>query len=468
MITINRVFRIIMYFIFNILVFYSLKLLVSYFQKNKQTENFSYEKCNTLFTANGSEVTIEPVVLNKFLSISKFSNDITLKSVPRNSWALEKILERNNKDEHNDDGCSVFIKTSLKNEKINYYLTQDPKNNNFLGLQNDVSASLFGRSSIQKWYVFDWEDVKALFKINFKLPEIPESEKDSKYVFITTGIIDPINPEIEKPKYFTLGNNLGKNAEPTFVLSSTPTLNSVWKLTLTKKGKIEPVPDYDPISSKEEFPNKENKTFASFLHTYLPLWNRTWYSSTGDGQKSFTVNLDFKDYKFENWKYRVKETFATGTVQFDNNFTGSLKGASYTVRTQGSDMAIGKNEKDNSTIILRILPQSDVPLNNQTLPRGLPVLKGWVEKEENGKSKIISICASNEKNLDGVCISTKDNKSEYHKKFQNYLIEKDFSPIDPDTKFNTSSKEKTEIEGFDIKGSIIEGFVGNLSRFVSN
>ena len=72
------------------------------------------------------------------------------------------------------------------------------------------------------------------------------------------------------------------------------------------------------------------------------------------------------------------------------------------------------------------------------------MLKGWVETQVGNEIKLETLCASNKKDLDGVCLASS------YSKFQQFLTESDYSPIDggfnaPSENFASQTKSKKVI-----------------------
>ena len=410
----------IIFFIFGILVFYSLKFIISRIKIKENLINF----CTPIFTANGTVVTISPLMnFSKYLSVDLNSskNNVILSS-KADTWVFEKIINKISLDKSigNLDGlsipqgygnnytdenrCSVYIKTKSSfqtTEKDNgynylyYYITTNPTEDFVPGLGNSyISASLFGKSTNQVWYIIDIAELptktdnpqqKNIIDIANKART---SENDNtKYVYI-------INKSINNPTFLT-ANSLGgeNNYLGTATLLRTPTLDSIWKINITQKTTPETTM-YKPTLAIGEFPNNDNKLHSTFMSFFLPMWNRQWYINKDGKLTSFTINLTFES--IINGEYNVTNTFATGDVLINN--------IKYKVRTYGSDMIYGSanayDTNNNNKIILKMVPQNKKP--KDTIPEGILMLQGWIE-DSNGN--INSICASNEKYLTYVCIS---------------------------------------------------------------
>jgi len=490
MFTSEKILKTVIYISLVVIVFYSLKCIIP---RIKIKENLT-QYCEPIFTAPGTEISISTLGVQKYLSIDKNSSkdNVILSSIAMNKWELERVVDRNSvegkgnekgfyHDFSKPDRCSVYIKTKsmykTKDDKptfLQYYLTRNNIENFIAGFgENYVSASLFGKCTKQVWYVIDlanlpedgaYSDIVTIGK--------PLGSNNTRYVFIVT---DPTAFKTNKKdsKTYFLTANIGKTDNKysfnSLTLKIEPTEHSIWQLNLEKKGDIVPLQYYKPTLSIDEFPNNDNKSFSSFMNTYLPIWNRTWYSNDNTETKSFKVQLCSPVYEIKNGQYSLKDTFATGKVIFDNKYTDSLNKAIFDVKSQGSDVLIGeqenpKNPDDKLKIILRMLPQNSVPLGGKSLPGGVPVLHAWVVKPaKGGKIETTSICALNDKNFAGVCMSTNKPSG-----FQQYLIKKDFLPVDSETNFNL-----TKVENFqdwkntvNYKNTECSAPVGNLSRCI--
>lgn len=466
----EKILRFVVLVALGIIVFYSLKCIIPRIKLKKNIEeNLTIEYCKPIFTSKGTEVSISPIGIDKYLSIDQNSSmdNVILSSVPSDSWELERVIDRKSFEDGNNSGfyhnytkpsrCSVFIKTktSYKKDKLQYptflyhYLTRNNKENFVPGVGNNyVSASLFGHGSSQVWYVIDISGlpVDGAYGDTVSLGKAL-GDDNTRFVFIVSNPVAFKNNKEDANTQFLTSNIEEKKDKYSFgsaTLTTEPTESSIWQINIKKKGTVNPLPDYKPTLNIDEYPNKDNKEFSTFMNTYLPIWNRTWYTNDTDGQtKSFTVKLCSPDYKINSsGEYSVKTTSATGFVTFDN-FPGSLKGASYSVTSQGSDMLYGTNTKDKSTIILQMVPQKNIPSNGATLPGGVPTIKGWILPESGNGAGAISICASNDKNFSGVCLSPNKPNS-----FQQFLIKKDFMPLNASTNFNLTGN----IEGF--KGTL--------------
>ena len=129
----NMLEKILKSFIFvllGVIVYYSLKCIIS---RIKFKENF-VQYCDPFFTTPGTEVTIAPFGISKYLTIDTNSsiNNVVLESTSSN-WEFERIIEekslRENKnmsyhDFSKPDRCSVYIKTKYK-----YKLKKGDKDN---------------------------------------------------------------------------------------------------------------------------------------------------------------------------------------------------------------------------------------------------------------------------------------------------------------------------------------------------
>ena len=456
----------ILFFIFGILLYYFLRCFISHLKIKENLINY----CNPIFTADGTEVTISPLMYNsKYLSIDMNSirDNIILNSIPT-TWLFEKnITEKSLDDSTNDtrelfisngysnentrpDRCSVYIKTKSPfktNDKkipdyLDYYVTINKKENSINEVGNNyISASLFGRSKTQIWYVIDISELptktdileeKRLIDIVNKTKNIVDtSSKNTRYVYI----INNQNNILTFLTYNSIYNNLGAAT-----ISKIPTINSIWKIDIIKTGNIKCEDAYKPTLSIGDFPNNDNKQSGSFMAFFLPLWNRKWYTTKNGEIQEFTVNLCTSN-SFTNDIYSVKDTYATGSITLNDNTI-------YNVRTYGSDMVYGKNNNNNSNIILKMIPQNKK--HDNTLPGGIPMIYGWID-DSNGDVK--SICASNEKNLAGVCLSPPSDNDDYQK----YLIKLDLLPINPKINYNLS-------ENF--TSNNISQYLGNLTKYV--
>ena len=451
-----------------VIIFYSVKCI---FPRLKIKENFEskVQYCiNPIYTAPGSEVTIRPVKLfTKYLSIDTNSSkdNVILNSISLNSWKLErvsrKIVKKNsltNEKNGFDNNfskpflCSVYIKSELKYDNkisnnnpnsLNYYLTRKQTENFVPGVGNShVSASLFGDAEMQVWYIIDIHDLPTdgLYKDIIRKNNKP-NYKDTRFVFIVNNPTAFVNPnELSKTQFLTAniaGND--KYSIGAITLLTEPTDNSIWRIDLKIKGTIESNNNYKPISAIGEYPNNDNKEHGVFMNTFLPAWNRTWYSSSNNKLKSFTVNIVSNESDNSNG-YSVKLPYATGTVTFDNII--------YNVKSYGSDMlsSINYPSNDKSIIYLKMVPNINKPKDENgkyLIQDGMPMLQGWIEKPTTTgeQPNIISICASDNDNLTGVCLSTnnKDNLSTNNTdSFQKFLVTKDYLPINSDINFNSS------------------------------
>ena len=274
-----------------------------------------------------------------------------------------------------------------------------------------------------------------------------EMKKNKKYVFIVNNPIVFVDPnEGSKTKFLTAnihGNDKSFIGATNLIMK--PTENSIWKIDIIKKGNIESVDQYKPTSAINDYPNNDNKEHGVFMNTFLPSWNRTWYSSgkgSDDKIKSFNVNIAL-EYSFADKKYSVKTPYAKGHVTFNNY----LNKNTYYVKSYGSDMlsSIEYPASDKSILFLKMVPNINKPKDNNgkyLIPDGIPMLQGWVERySDDKKQDIISICASDNYNLSGVCLSTNNNDS-----IQEFLIKSDYLPIQPDINFNLSN---SLMENFD-------------------
>lgn len=378
--------RTIIYVLSGIIFLYTLKCITN---RIKFKENFKMEN-KSIFTNNTSEVYLSPMNISRYLSVisESIKDNIHLKSNGFNNWEFEKIPGKSN----------VYIKT--KSSSTFYYLTRNIDESGKI----NVFASPYGKG-LQSWYIIDIADLPNNNPYKNIVNKTPIStDKNKKYVFIVTN---PVNFENET-KFLTA--NL--NSENTILLKK-PIEDSIWRVDIKKKELLNEKPNetpnetlnktlnetidepYEPTLAVGDYPNNDSKESGSFMPTFLPIWNRTWYSKDIDGTtKSFTVKLNL----FPG------ETSSQGTIVFNSNFEGSLKNAIYEVKSQGSDIVFGKKsgKDDKSVVTLMMLPKTDrIP----SLPEGMPLLKGWIEYPDS----TISICASDENNLEGVCLSTDSN-----------------------------------------------------------
>ena len=459
----EQILKVIVLIALGIIVFYSLKCIIS---RIKLKENLTIEYCKPIFTAKGTKVSISPIGMQKYLSVDPNSSkdNVTLNSILSSSWEFERVIDRKSFEGGNTNGfyndytepsrCSVYIKTKSKYKTnklqqpnfLYHYLTMNNNENFVPGVGNSyATASLFGHSSKQVWYVIDISDLplNGAYGDTVSLGKYL-GDDNTRFVFIVTNPAAFKNNKENATTQFLTANieeRKDKYSFGTVTLNTMPTENSIWQINFLQKGKPDPLPDYKPTLAVDEYPNKDNAKFSTFMNTYLPIWNRTWYSNYKDGSlKSFTIKLCSPEYQLSNTgEYSVKNTSASGSVTFDK-YPGELSGVSYNVTSNGSDMLHGINPKDKSTIILKMIPQKNIPLNGKTLPGGVPTLQGWIIPESGNSDKAISICASNDKNFSGVCLSTNKPDS-----FQQFLIKKDFLPVNKNTNFNITGNA----EGFE-------------------
>ena len=455
------------YIIYGFFLYYFLKYIILNFKFN---ENFT-DYCTPVFSNKGMEFTISPMsTTNKYMSVNPYSSydNIGLTSIP-NNWILEKTTDINflknplhnsisengikNSIKNGIKNCPVYIKTKStvnKNDKdtLYYYITQNKKEDTLPGIGNSyISASLFGKSKNQIWYIIDINNLKYTPKDSYqkKILKIINQAKDkfdtkademTKYVLIMKNP-ESLYKENESLSFLTFNSFQKDNfTTGTATLLKMPSVYSVWKLNITTKGKPDKQNEfYKPTFALNDFPNMENNENETFMTHFLPLWNRTWYYPNGDELKSFTVNINTSE-NIINGFYNVKNPFSTGTVVMDDHTI-------YTVQSAGSDMLYGNisaasqitgTSQINSKIILKMIPRSNKP---DTLPDGIPMIQGWIETSGN----ITSICASNDKNLKGVCVSPKLPEGQ----FQLYLLKNDLSPINL---FSESNLSKGTIESF--------------------
>jgi hypothetical protein len=259
---------------------------------------------------------------------------------------------------------------------------------------------------------------------------------------INTKYVCIINNSKNNPTFLTY--NSSNSYLGTATLLTTPLMESIWKINIKKTGTISDDTIYKPTLAIGEFPNNDNTTYATFMSFFLPVWNKKWYTNKKGNIQSFTVNLYTSD-SYIDGEYTVKNTYATGTVTLSDNTI-------YNVQTYGSDMIYGNY--NDSKIILKMVPQTKKP--DKTLPGGIPMLQGWIE---DSTGNITSICASNEQNLAGVCLSPPLPEGMY----QMYLTKLDFLPVDPKINFNLS-------ENFTLNYAKTSGcasqYLGNLNNCV--
>lgn len=469
MINIEILLKIFIFLLLGFIIYYSSKCL---FNKNKLQENLTnIQYCDPQFTASGTEVTIKLLNTDKYLAIDPDSsvNNILLKS-NSDKWEFERIIDEKSvkqsksgfyNEYYYPNRCSMFLKTkykyNLKNNnddmasQIYYYLTLNGKKNFEPGLEeNYVSASLFGNGAKQIWYAIDISSLKniSIYKNAINIANRVPKNNNSKLIFIVTNPI-AFQENKETPKTQFLTANYNKKYQSSFgsiTINTNPTEYSIWEVNFIEKGKIETLPDYEPTLALGEYPNNKNKEHGTFMNTFLPIWNRKWYSSDKNNSlKHFSIKLESPWYKLtKDGNYSVKNISATGTVYFDGSYPPYLANKTYNVTSQGSDMLVGYSQ-DKSDIILKMIPREDVPLDGETLPKHIPMLQGMVIKNDG---TIISLCASDEKNLAGICLSL--NKKD---EFQKYLLQKDLLPFDKDKNFSLSK----DVEHF-------KDSVGNLSR----
>lgn len=464
--------------IFGIFVFYSLKCIISRIKIKENLINF----CTPIFTADGTEVTISPFMYtSKYLGIDlNSSQDNVILSSIANTWVFERIINIKGLDKsvgditdlqvpqgystHNTHAtrCSVYIKTKSSFKTNNlippnylyYYITTNIKNNFVPGVGNSyINASLFGKSTTQSWYIIDiaelptisdnLEQQKMINIANKARSTIDATDTNTKYVYI-------INTSSSNPTFLTY--NSSNSDLGTATLLTTPTIDSIWKINIKKTGTIPDDTNYKPTLAIGEFPNNDNTTHSTFMSFFLPMWNRKWYTNKNGNIQTFTVNLCTTE-SIINGEYNVKNTYAAGSVTLSDNTI-------YNIRTYGSDMVYGNN--GNSKIILKMVPQTKKP--NNTLPEGIPMLQGWIE-DSNGK--VTSICASNEQNLAGVCLSPPLPDGMY----QMYLTKLDFLPIDPKINYNLSNNLSENFTWEDtVNYNNISGcasqYLGNLNNCV--
>lgn len=475
---VEKILRSLIFVLLGVIVYYSLKCIMS---RIKLKENL-VQYCEPFFTAPGTEVTLGPLGVSKYLTIDTNSsiNNVVLGSTSSN-WEFERIIEEKSVRESKSgsyhdfskpDRCSMYIKTKYKYKlkkgdddvdeasQLYYYLTLNGKKNFEPGLGNNyVSASLFGNGAKQVWYTIDISSLSAdgIYSDAVSIAKGLDSD-NTKFVFIVTNpIAFNENKENSKTRFLTADlKKTDKYSSGSVTISTKPTEYSIWQVNYEKKGKVKPLPDYKPTLAVDEYPNKKNDKHATFMNTFLPIWNRTWYSSDDNNNlKSFTIKLCSPWYTInEKGEYSVKDTVATGTVVFGNKYTDGLANATYDIKSQGSDVLIGFNSKDGSHIILKMVPRDDIPVDGKTLPAGIPVLQGWVIKKDESR---ISLCAAKEKNFAGVCLSL--NKPDG---FQKYLLKKDFLPLNQNTNF---SLPKENFENWsNIVNNSSPASVGNLSR----
>ena len=485
----EQILKVTIFVALGIIIFYSVKCIIP---RLKIKENFKskvrlsalrqdlYQKakpfdvqyCTPIFTAPETEVTIRPMNVSKYLSIDTNSskNNVVLNSISLNSWEFERVVERNSLDNaksgfYNDfsdpSRCSVYIKTKSKYETktgnkgnspnyLYYYLTREHTEHFVPGVGSSyVSASLFGNGERQVWYIIDVDELHLGGLYNNVISKAKGmNDTNTKYVFIVTNPIAFVNPK-ESSKTQFLTANISGNENSSIGASNLvmePTVNSIWKIDIRKKGTIEPADQYKPISALNEYPNNDNLEHGVFMNTFLPAWNRTWYSSSKDTDskiKSFSVKLCSPEYNITNKEYSVKTPYATGTVTFDNYLNNTV----YNVKSYGSDMlsSIDYPSKDKSILFLKMVPNNNKPKDKNgsyLIPDGMPMLQGWIEKPTSGKKpNIISICASDDDNFSGVCLSTNNTDS-----IQQFLIKKDYLPVQSNINFNLSN---SLMENFD-------------------
>jgi hypothetical protein len=467
----EKILKVTIFVALGVIIFYSVKCIIF---RLKIKENFKskVQYCHPIFTALGTEVTIRPMNISKYLSIDTNSSkyNVVLNSISLNSWKFERVIERNSLEKaksgfYNDfsdpSRCSVYIKTESIHEprmgknmhlpnSLYYYLTRE-KNEHFVpGVGNSyVSASLFGNGERQIWYIIDVNELPLGGLYNNVISNSKGmNDTNTKSVFIVTDPIAFINPkESYKTKFLTAnlyGND--KSAIGVSNLIMEPTINSIWKIDIRKKGNIEIADQYKPISALNEYPNNDNLEHGVFMNTFLPVWNRTWYSNSKENDskiKSFSVKLCSPEYNITNQEYSVKNPYSTGTVTFDNYLNNTV----YNVKSYGSDMlsSIDYPSKDKSILFLKMVPNNSKPKDKNgkyLIADGVPMLQGWIEKPTDGKKpNIISICASDDENFSGVCLSTNNTDS-----IQQFLIKKDYLPVKSDINFNLSN---SLIENFD-------------------
>jgi hypothetical protein len=418
-------FNWILYFLFSILLFYIIKCILKRIKIKENLEN----KCNPIFTANGTEITISPYNYSTYLSIDQTSSmdNIYLNSIGT-TWVLEKINKNYVKEYKSAKitDCSIYIKTKIDvikqippfSDKIKsdlyYYITTQNDS-------NKITASLFD-DSIDKWLIIDiFEYIDSDKNINNDLKKIIlelklkiTQDNETKYVFI-----------IKDNSFLTKGKiNINLIEKP---FNS----DSIWKLSIhnpTKKEqifkKINTSTMYKPTTAIGEFPNKVNTEHGEFMSFFLPLWNRKWYTIKEGEIEEFSINLLTSEY-IDNGQYKTKETYATGIVMLSDKTI-------YDVRTYGSDMIYGTinnsvNEKNkNEKIILKMVPY-DTNFK-ETMFDGIPMLKGWIEKSDGS---ITSLCGTYDKNKVGVCISPQLPEASYPM----YLRKEDKFPVDFDGKY---------------------------------
>ena len=176
-------------------------------------------------------------------------------------------------------------------------------------------------------YIIDIHDLPTdgLYKDIIRKNNKP-NYKDTRFVFIVNNTTAFVNTnELSKTQFLTAniaGND--KYSIGAITLLTEPTDNSIWRIDLKIKGTIESNNNYKPISAIGEYPNNDNKEYGVFMNTFLPAWNRTWYSSSNNKLKSFTVNIVSNESDNSNG-YSVKLPYATGTVTFDNIIYNVIK-----------------------------------------------------------------------------------------------------------------------------------------------
>ena len=414
---------------------------------------------------------------SKYLSIDlNSSQDNVILSSIANTWVFERIINKKSLDNSVGDitdlcipqgysnhyvdanRCSVYIKTKssfkTNNAKVPnylyYYITTNVKNNFVPGVGNSyINASLFGKSTTQVWYIIDIAELptisnnpeeQKMFNIANKAKSmIDATNPNTKYVYI-------INNSINNPTFLTY--NSSDSYLGTATLLATPTTNSIWKINITKTGTIPDDTLYKPTLAIGEFPNNDNTTHATFMSFFLPMWNRKWYTNKNGDIQTFIVNICTSE-SIINGEYNVKNTYATGSVTLSDNTI-------YNVRTYGSDMIYGSS--GTSKIILKMVPQTKKP--NNTLPEGIPMLQGWIE---DSSGNVTSICASNEQNLAGVCLSPPLPSGMY----QMYLTKLDFLPVDPKINYNLSENFTWEdTVNYNKTSGCASQYLGNLNNCV--
>lgn len=474
---IENIFRYFIFVLLGVIVYYSFKCIIPRIKiKENLTEENKKQYCDPFFTAPGTEVTINPLGVSNYLTIDPNSsiNNIILGTISSN-WSFERIIEekvirKNKSGTYNNfskpNRCSLYIKTEYKYDtenkkdspKLHYYLTLNGKKNFEPGSgENYVSGSLFGNGAKQVWYTIDISSLSQDGPYSNIVQYVKGMENENtRYVFIITNpIAFEENKENSKTRFLTADiNTNNKNSIGSVTIKPSPTEYSIWQINYIKKGTIKPLPDYKPSLSISEYPNNHTKNHGTFMNTFLPIWNRTWYSSDDNETiKSFTIHLCSPWYKItEKGEYTVKNTVATGTIVFDTTYSDGLANKTYDVKSQGSDTLIGFDSNGDSHIIIKMIQKNDLP-KGKTLPKGIPLLQGWVIGKDGNK---ISLCATKEKNFSGMCLSLNKPNS-----FQKYLLKKDFLPINQDTNISLSNNF---VETFvqDKKSEC----VGNLTKLI--